>query len=610
MSPEAFFLIGALCATHAFLASFRGRPPFAMAWFLGGWLTGELALFHLGWQAGVVAAAVSAGALDAPIGQVVARLHGPERGRPAAGPPPGPAGRADRRGRPWSTPSGPTTRTTLGRELLRHDVPRGLLLRPFRFEVPDVEVTPRPSATGRTGAFNTLDVYRRRDHTGPAPTLVHVHGGSWMHGRKERQAKPLTWHLAQRGLGRRLASTTGSARRRPFPNHLDDVRAAVTWVRDHADELGVDPGFIVLTGGSAGGHLAALAALDPVTGVQGCVPLLRHLRLPRPPRGARPEPPAGASSPRSIMKCSPDECPERWDEASPIAQVGPRRPTVLRPPRDVRLDGVRRPRPEPSCRASCREAAAEPVAYAELPGAQHAFDTFHTVRATHVVNGVARWLAWLHARHLAGAQAPRFSTTCDPTADAARSTDSTTSGSRNSSRTAVARRTPGCKDSAGSRRPRGSGGTEARRVVHEAVDERAPGCPPSAPGGPGRDHVAVELGRDVAGQATALVDGGPVRAVEDHLDRGVVARQQLVHRGLVDLARQLDGTGHDLGHHAALEVDVVGARRCSRSMRPPSQRTSCTVDVDLLEALEVEAGSPGARGRPAAPSGCRRPSRR
>ena len=31
-----FFLIGALCAGHALLATFRGRPPFAMAWFLAG----------------------------------------------------------------------------------------------------------------------------------------------------------------------------------------------------------------------------------------------------------------------------------------------------------------------------------------------------------------------------------------------------------------------------------------------------------------------------------------------------------------------------------------------------------------------------------------------
>ena len=113
------------------------------------------------------------------------------------------------------------------------------------------------------------------------------------------------------------------------------------------------------------------------------------------------------------------------------------------------------------------------------------------------------------------------------------------------------------------------------------------------------DLVAVELGRDRRRQAPALVDGGPVRPVEDHLDRCLVALQQLVHRGLVDLAGQVDGTGHDAGHHAALEVDVLG---------PDGQSVDATTvpahvvhdDVDLLEALEVEAGSPRAqshRGR-------------
>ena len=76
MSPELFFLLGALCAGHAFLASFRGRAPFAMAWFLGGWLTGEFALFHLAWQAALTVYAVSSGALDAPIGQVGLALMG------------------------------------------------------------------------------------------------------------------------------------------------------------------------------------------------------------------------------------------------------------------------------------------------------------------------------------------------------------------------------------------------------------------------------------------------------------------------------------------------------------------------------------------------------
>ena len=398
MSPEVFFLIGALCAGHALLATFRGRPPFAMAWFLAGWLTGEFALFHLAWQAVVVAIAVATGATVTPIGQVGLALMGVSaaglllahhRARQAE--PVIEAALIDTLGPSYREAIAPET---AGR--LRRGVPRGLLLRPFRYEVPDVEVV-RDLSYGPHGKLNTLDVYRCRDHEGQAPTLIHVHGGSWMHGRKERQAKPLTWHLAQEGwvvvsINYRLSPKA------TFPDHVDDVKTAVAWVRDHADELGADPDFIVLTGGSAGGHLAALAALDPETRVQGCVPhygiydfLDRHR--------ARGRNSLEGFFRRSIMKCSPTDCPAVWDAASPIAQVGPHAPPffVLHGTFDsmaycaearVFVDAL-------------RAAGPEPVVYAELPAAQHAFDTFHTVRSTHVVNGVARWLAWLHATHQA-----------------------------------------------------------------------------------------------------------------------------------------------------------------------------------------------------------------
>ncbi len=394
MRPELFFLLGALCAGHAFLASFRGRAPFAMAWFLGGWLTGELALFHLAWQVGLTVYAVATGALDAPIGHwglglmalswvgLLLAHHRARQAEPVIE-------------QALVDALGPDHRSSITGELRRH-VPRGLLLRPFRYEVPGVEVL-RDLSYGPHGALNTLDVYRCRDLVGPATTLVHVHGGSWMHGRKERQAKPLTWHLAANGwvvvsINYRLSPAA------TFPDHLVDVKAAIGWVREHADDLGVDPGFVVLTGGSAGGHLAALAALDPTAGVQGCVPhygiydlLDRH--------GVRGRNSLRGFFQKVVMKCSPAECPERWDEASPIARVGPHAPPffVIHGTFDsmAYVDEAR------VFVRALREVADEPVAYAELPAAQHAFDTFHSVRSTHVVNGVARWLAWLHARHLA-----------------------------------------------------------------------------------------------------------------------------------------------------------------------------------------------------------------
>lgn len=403
VSPEAFFLIGALCATHAFLATFRGRPPFAMAWFLAGWLTGEFAPFHLAWQAVVVAIAVATGALDAPIGQVGLALMGLSAAGLLL------AHRRAGQAEPVVEQAlvdalGPDYRDAIAPEwagTLRHDVPRGLLLRPFHYEVADVEVT-RDLSYGPYGRFNTLDLYRHRDHPGRAPTLVHIHGGSWMHGRKERQAKPLTWHLAQQGwvvvsVNYRLSP------RATFPDHLVDVKAAIAWVRDHAEELGADPDFIVLTGGSAGGHLASLAALDPETRVQGCVPhygiydfLDRH--------GARGRAGLEGFLAKTIMKCSPAECPERWEAASPIDGIGPHAPPffVIHGTFDSMafVDEAR------VFVAALRGSTTQPTVYAELPAAQHAFDTFHTVRATLVVNGVARWLAWLRSAHLAGVEAP------------------------------------------------------------------------------------------------------------------------------------------------------------------------------------------------------------
>ena len=218
-----------------------------------------------------------------------------------------------------------------------------------------------------------------------------------MHGRKERQAKPLTWHLAQEGWVV-VSVNYHLSPKATFPDHLDDVKTTIAWVRAHADELGVDPDFIVLTGGSAGGHLVALAALDTETQVQGCVPLYgiydfldRH--------GARGRHDFERFFAKTIMKCSPAECPERWDAASPLAQVGAHAPPffVLH----GTFDSMAYVTEARTFVAELSAATGQPVVYAELPAAQHAFDTFHTVRGTHVVNGIARWLAWLHSTYLA-----------------------------------------------------------------------------------------------------------------------------------------------------------------------------------------------------------------
>jgi acetyl esterase/lipase len=132
--------------------------------------------------------------------------------------------------------------------------------------------------------------------------VVLVHGGSWRGGDRT-QLRRYGWRLGRAGyvcvaIEYRLIPETY------FPGFLEDVKAAIRWVRVHADELGVDPNRIGIHGNSAGGHLALLAAGTPdvpelegsggnhgvSSAVQACVsiygPSLFHVDQPL--RGSRP----------------------------------------------------------------------------------------------------------------------------------------------------------------------------------------------------------------------------------------------------------------------------------------------------------------------------------
>ena len=92
--------------------------------------------------------------------------------------------------------------------------------------------------------------------------LVQIHGGGWLWGRKEGQAEPLMGHLAERGWVC-VAPNYRLSPRATWPDHIVDVKRALAWVKSNIAEYGGDPGFLVVTGGSAGGHLASLAGLTP-----------------------------------------------------------------------------------------------------------------------------------------------------------------------------------------------------------------------------------------------------------------------------------------------------------------------------------------------------------
>jgi acetyl esterase/lipase len=122
-----------------------------------------------------------------------------------------------------------------------------------------------PDITYRT-ANNTdlkLDVYAPRDRRSPVPAVMLIHGGGWVEGRKEYNVLSVLPYLA---LGWAVVNVEYRlARNSPAPAAVEDCRCALAWIAAHAKEYGFDTSKIVLTGNSAGGHLALITGLLPAS---------------------------------------------------------------------------------------------------------------------------------------------------------------------------------------------------------------------------------------------------------------------------------------------------------------------------------------------------------
>ena len=266
-----------------------------------------------------------------------------------------------------------------------------------------------PGLSYGPGPAQVADRYRLRGQTSPAPALVQMHGGGWTGGKRGWQGRPLMHHMARAGWVV-FDVEYGLGPRATFPGQLIDVKRVIAWVRANAAEHGVDPSFIAVTGGSAGGHLAALAALtggDPAyqpgfeeadTSVQACVPVYGvHDLL---AADGRPKWPYLATH---VLKVTPEQDPEAWRRASPVRCARPDRPPFL----VVHGGADSLVSPDESRRlvAALRAAGGPPVGHAELPGATHGFDSIHSVRGERFVAGTAAVLEGLRARHRAGSEA-------------------------------------------------------------------------------------------------------------------------------------------------------------------------------------------------------------
>jgi acetyl esterase/lipase len=276
-----------------------------------------------------------------------------------------------------------------------------------------VQVTRNVDYWGDGRPRHRLDVYRSRlVPREKAPVMVYVHGGGWVIGDKREQGKPMMFELVARGwvcvaINYRLSPKA------VWPDHIVDVKRALAWVREHVADYGGDPGFIAISGGSAGGHLCALAALtagDPVfqpgfedadTSVQACVPFYGVMDLTSSPDGSAVFGPGMVEMlEKTVMKVKEADDPEVFRAASPTYRVHPGAPPffVLQGRNDT-LVPVQMAR---TFVERLRGVSGSPVAYAELPLAQHAFDVVASLRCQATTSAVGDFLEAARAAHAAG----------------------------------------------------------------------------------------------------------------------------------------------------------------------------------------------------------------
>jgi acetyl esterase/lipase len=114
-------------------------------------------------------------------------------------------------------------------------------------------------AFGKGGAIDLkLDIYRPPAGTEKRMATVHVHGGGFTGGSKETLNQRIL-PFARRGYVA-VAAQYRLAAQAKWPSQIDDVKAAIRWVRGNANRLGIDPQRIAIVGYSAGGFLALNAA--------------------------------------------------------------------------------------------------------------------------------------------------------------------------------------------------------------------------------------------------------------------------------------------------------------------------------------------------------------
>ena len=175
---------------------------------------------------------------------------------------------------------------------------------------------------------------------GPFPAVIVVHGGAWITGNHAME-NPFAIELARRGY---VAATVEYrlSNEAKYPAQINDLKAAVRWLRTNAKRYNIDPNRIAAIGASAGGHLVALlgatngiasfageganpsvsSAVQSVVDIDGPATFVDPGNIEKEKKG-----PLDTNT--RLIGGTYAEKPEVWREASPITQVNAKSAPVL-----------------------------------------------------------------------------------------------------------------------------------------------------------------------------------------------------------------------------------------------------------------------------------------
>ena len=125
------------------------------------------------------------------------------------------------------------------------------------------QVLPNVTYLTASNRDNKVDLYLPRGTDSPAPVLVYIHGGGWVGGSKESSVLRLIPWMEMGWAVVNVQYRLGEVSLAPAA--VEDCLCALRWIIRNASNYNIDPERIVVTGNSAGGHLALTTGMVPAS---------------------------------------------------------------------------------------------------------------------------------------------------------------------------------------------------------------------------------------------------------------------------------------------------------------------------------------------------------